>query len=144
MSHQRYIVTFIGFFVAYLSAVSAATARAAQPIADPPATQASAAAGAPSSIPTNPYTLRAQSLFQTGLEAFTQGDYSSACDAWEVAYGLTRKAELKFDLGLAYARLGLYKESTAAFAEYALRCAEEAAACEQTSRREIEPNPYRL
>jgi hypothetical protein len=60
----------------------------------------------------------AKAMFEAGRAAFADGRYETALERWQVAYGLSGRPALHYNLGLAFERLGRIDEAIASFEAY--------------------------
>lgn len=57
-------------------------------------------------------------MFDAGRSAFADGRYQDALQRWEVAFRLSGRPAIRYNLGLAHERLGHAEEAIAAFDNY--------------------------
>lgn len=60
----------------------------------------------------------ARAMFEAGRSAFSDGRYATALQRWEVAFGLSGRPALRYNLGLAHERLGNTSEAITNFESY--------------------------
>jgi len=60
----------------------------------------------------------AKAMFEAGRTAFDAGRYDDALQRWEVAFRLSGRPAVRYNLGLAHERLGQIDEAIAAFDNY--------------------------
>lgn len=60
----------------------------------------------------------AKAMFEAGRAAFDDGRYGDALDRWEIAFRLSGRPAIRYNLGLAHERLGQVDEAIAAFENY--------------------------
>ncbi len=76
------------------------------------------ASPAPAQVVSPAADREAREHFERGRDAFTQGDYPLAAGEFELAYALSRRSALQYNIGTAYERLHRWGEARQAFQRY--------------------------